>query len=61
MQVGDLVTLSAYAKRLVAFENFTAGKVGVLIEITPLRYRVRWSNGLNAWHIRREIKKIKKV
>ncbi len=61
MQVGDLVTLSAYAKRLVPYENFSAGKLGILIEITPLRYRVRWSNGLNVWHIRREIKKIKKV
>ena len=61
MQVGDLVTLSAYAKRLVTYEQFRAGKLGVLIEMTPLRYRVRWSNGLNVWHIRREIKKMKKV
>jgi len=61
MQVGELVTLSAYAKGLLVYKYFTAGKVGLLVEIAPLRYRVRWSNGLYSWHIRREIKKMKKV
>jgi len=61
MQVGDLITLSAYAKNLVAYRSYNKTGFGLLIEITPLRYKVKWNSGRVEWHIRRDIKKMKKV
>jgi len=61
MQVGDLITLSAYARNLVAYRLYDKTRFGLLIEITPLRYKVKWNSGRVEWHIRRDIKKMKKV
>ena len=61
MHRGDLVALSAYGRRLVADEHYQKNETGILIEMTPLRYRVHWGNGRREWHVRRDIKKMKKV
>jgi len=61
MQIGDLVTLSSYGKNLVAYRRYKPEAFGLLIEMTPLRYKVKWNNGCSVWHVRGDIKKMKKV
>jgi hypothetical protein len=67
MQVGDIVELSAYGKRLKCNEGFVA-RVGLVMEVEPVRglasqtnaVMVNWS-GLNNvnYHIRRDLKHAK--
>ncbi len=67
MQVGDIVELSAYGKRLKCNEEFVA-RVGLVMEIEPVRVltsranavMVRWSGLENTnYHIRRDLKHAK--
>jgi len=61
MQVGELVKLSAYGKKLKVYESFSNDDFGVILTIEPCRYRVSWRNGCKIWHVRRDLVKIKKV
>jgi hypothetical protein len=61
MRVGDLVTLSWYGRNLVAYRGYGAAEFGLLVEMSPLRYRVKWNTGRIEWHVRRDIKKMKKI
>ena len=66
MEVGELVTLSAYGKKISV--NFRVrGMVGIILEVqkseppSPVDvYRVMWSGGgCTMYHIRRDLKKAK--
>ncbi len=66
MEVGELVTLSAYGKKISV--NFRVrGMVGIVLEVqrcepsTPVDvYKIMWSGGGGTmYHIRRDLKRAK--
>ena len=66
MEVGELVTLSAYGKKISV--NFRVrGMVGIILEIQKSEvpspadvYKILWSGGGGTmYHIRRDLKKAK--
>ncbi len=65
MELGELVTLSAYGKKISV--NFKVrGMIGIILEVqrsevpSPVDvYRVMWSGGGTMYHIRRDLKKAK--
>ena len=66
MEVGELVTLSAYGKKISV--NFRVrGKIGIILEVqrsevpTPVDvYKIMWSGGGGTmYHIRRDLKRAK--
>ena len=69
MEVGELVTLSAYGKKISV--NFRVNDmVGLILEVQHGDgeksnfdvYKVLWSGGGGTmWHIRRDLKKAKKT
>ena len=58
MKVGDLVTLSAYAKNLKNFYNGLDGEVGIIVSVFwGSMFHVIWSNGKRSLNIdRRDLK-----
>ncbi len=69
MEVGDLVVLSAYGKKISV--NYRVDEsVGLILEVQTGNdeksnfdvYKVLWSGGGGTmWHIRRDLKKAKKT
>ena len=69
MEVGELVTLSAYGKK-ISVNYRVDGSVGLILEVQIGSdakssfdvYKVLWSGGGGTmWHIRRDLKKAKKT
>lgn len=63
MEVGDLVQLSSYGKKISVNHNFI-GKVGVIVHWDWNKdkyaiFRVHWAASGFMYHIRRDLKKVK--
>jgi hypothetical protein len=65
MEVGDLVTLSRYGKKISVNNRIRSG-AGIIVEISGYDLdfavvKVYWGCGHTMWHIGKDLKKIEKT
>jgi len=68
VEVGDLVILSAYGKK-ISVNYRVQGHVGIVVEVQRGEkdekssfdvYKIMWAGGGTMWHIRKDLKMAKK-